>query len=637
MGTPQGIRRRKYHGFYLTIAGREERCYLADLEMSWQGQSFWPHLYAGGNGGVLHPDPKDFKVEFKGQPYPSWSYKFKEGTLQFSVQPAGVSETAVAGIDLLWSWKPKLAYAKRKFELSVRPFFSFRSLHHVGGQEWRCEGFGPLAGATRGAKVVGAEGQSALRWNLEGEWTWNDAPDWYYNFHFSDEVARGYPADENLFSAGLCKLSFEGAATARWRVVSEKTAESIQGLKTNSQALHPPKKSPALDFVLVEPAGIVAGYPWFGEWGRDTFISLPGIVAAWIRAGADPESVWSWSREILSRWGEWIQKRGLLPNLIETGGKPQWESSDATLWWTHSLASLWQMSLAGGAFEPFGRLQAEYGDLLAEAIRSIKVGRHAYLEMNAQGLLEVQGAHSTWMDARVDGQAVTPRTGVLPEINALWFQAQCLHELWSEQTEWDRSELQAISAAILGCQEPDRPNTVFLHSIPLSPSFVIQDQERLRRDLLWISENFWTPVGLRTLAPGNFDYRPRCIGTQRERDLGYHQGPAWGWLGGHYEMALSRLKPEPLGNAEIAAKMFPESLLREMPIEGHIPEIFDADAPFVPRGAPAQAWSLACLEEEQNRRRHRLDSKLTRVLARRWSGKEERKRSRTQNEKTASN
>jgi len=210
---------------------------------------------------------------------------------------------------------------------------------------------------------------------------------------------------------------------------------------------------------------------------------------------------------------------------------------------------------------------------------------------------------------------VTSRLGALPEINALWFQAKILHFLWTG--DGDFTEIESLGHAAILAKESDRPNEIFLHSLPLAPSFVLQDWESLRADLKNVRRKFLTPVGLRSLSPKSADYIGHCVGHQRERDQAYHQGSVWGWLAGHYEMAESR-SPEVIGGRELpqAESLFGHG---EFPIQGHIPEIFDGDPPHLPRGTPAQAWSLACSVESQVRKNRQLDRKLTKVLVKRWS------------------
>jgi 4-alpha-glucanotransferase len=308
----------------------------------------------------------------------------------------------------------------------------------------------------------------------------------------------------------------------------------------------------------------------------------------------------------------------MIPNVLEKSGVPQWESCDGTLWWCHALAAIWaQASAEGGdgAGSVSRALETEYSPILAAAIASIEAGLHRGLRLADNGLLEVTEAHSTWMDARVDGKAVSPRLGALPEINALWFQARCLHGIWTRREGFDARALKKLGRAALSqCLEVERPNGVFLHSVPLAPSFVLRDTAALSARLKLIATSLWTPVGLRTLSPTHSEYRPRYSGDQRERDQTYHQGLPWAWLGGHYQMARARLARK-TGLPEIR---FESGDPAWGPLAGHVAELFDAEPPFAPRGAPAQAWSLACFEEEAARRRSRVDAHLTRVLAQRW-------------------
>jgi glycogen debranching enzyme len=654
MGTADGVRSRKYHGFYLGIPGRAETAFLTDFELQVDHQRIWPHRYGAGHSSIGSAD--DMVIDparvpgfhFESTPRgPTWQFPVSGGTLSFHVR-SGRTGHESSGIRLIWKWA-----GINSIKVRLRPMFAMRPLHENGGRHWQLEKQGELYRVASSHGAHGSSSETSLEGSYDAEehettgddllskeifcaWSapvqWKTEPLWYRNFFYTEELARGYTATEDLFTGGRFDFVLNPGQEITWRLSTaddelgfenqlkenpkqkgnlKSVAKNVeQSLPENAQALSSLR---AGDFVLNEPAGIVAGFPWFGEWGRDTFVSLPGIVVARLESGDSRTEVREWAYEILTRWGEWIERVGMIPNLIEQGGSHQWESADGALWWCHSLASLWALTLDDE--ELFPDLEKRFTRILSAAIRAISDGRHLFLKKNPQGLLEVTEAHTTWMDAKVDGAAVTPRMGTLPEINALWFQAKILHFLWTG--DGDFVEIEKLGHAVLAAKEADRPNSIFLHSLPLAPSFVLQDWESLRADLKNVRRKFLTPVGLRSLSPKSVDYIGHCVGHQRERDQAYHQGSVWGWLAGHYEMAENR-SPEVMQGREQPQA---ESLLGhgEFPISGHVPEIFDGDAPHLPRGAPAQAWSLACSIESQGRKNRQLDRKLTKILAKRWS------------------
>ncbi len=608
MGTREGVRTRKYHGFFLGIPGRAETAGLLDIDLEFNSLRLWPHRYASPEGSLIYPNLEESGLSYEYEITPTgprWSWTLPEGTLNFHIsahQPGGIS--------LHWKWNSR---KRRSCHLKIRPFWAMRDLHSLGGQIWSWnEEKDPSSSKWT---VEGIDGRVAFCL-LEGTWNWTEDPQWYQNFYYSEEVLRGDEGKEDLYSAGILETDLESNQSCGWIIAFD--AKDLEGNLSN------PQKEKIIDFVLTRPAGIVAGYPWFGEWGRDTFVSLPGIISTYLRSESDPDQLWIWVSELMNRWGYWIHQKGMLPNILEKNGEYQWESADATLWWCHSLSSLWMFSLCYP--KTFPALQIEFYSTLEKAIHSIREGRHRFLKELPNGLLEVTAPHVTWMDARVNGQAVTPRMGCLPEINALWFEACCLYWLWSDDpTKLNQEALQSLGEKVLQCSEPDRPNTIFLHSLPLAPSFVLKNQKSLETGLLDLAEKFWTPVGLRSLRSNHPHYKPHCSGTQEERDRSYHQGAVWGWLGGQFEIAKDRYHLTQKSHTSEGEKMFTKKILEDMPIEGHIPEIFDADPPFTPRGAPAQAWSLACFEEAKARRKLKADSKISKVLTRRWLGRNERK------------
>ena len=604
MGTPTGVRTRKYHSFYSTISGRSQQSFLIDFELKIDGHSVWPHAYsARASSGassdvVIHP-AGEFLREFRCDPYPSWVWQVPTGNkVEFSITP-------VLGRGLQFNFK-KIGKTKGAL-VQLRPFFAMRNLHGTGGSEWSLES------GTEGFRVTsakGAIGPSSLI-KTQGQWSWKADPSWYHQFHYTEEKARGYDYEEDLFSAGEFSLLLNSDSSF---MLTEIPEEVTTGQAQTQETQDIPSYFagvdffPLRDFILFNPPGIVAGYPWFGEWGRDTFISLPGIVASWLENGGDPEKVYAWSSDLLERWGCWIESAGRLPNLIEKDGTHQWESADATLWWIHSLTSLWTYSL--GPYPIFERLKDRFAKYLDAAISSIQSGKHSFLYLMPNGLLEMTEPHATWMDARVHGHAVTPRCGMLPEMNALWCQALALQSVW-KSGRVDETLRPTFQNALNQTQEFERPNRVFLFSLPLAPGFVLQDDEALLEAVVVTERDLTTPVGLRTLKPSNPQYRPHYRGNQTERDQAYHQGAVWAWLGGHQLMARTRLKTKaPKNLTEILS---PQSM-KLMPISGHIAEIFNAESPFQHQGAPAQAWSLACLEEYRARKKYKLDQPLLEII-----------------------
>ncbi|HUP57182.1 MAG TPA: glycogen debranching enzyme N-terminal domain-containing protein, partial [Bdellovibrionota bacterium] len=348
MGAIAGPRSRKYHGFYCSMPGRGEAGYLLDFELEAFGKPLWPHRYTSPSGPVVQPEPAGFS--FRALPAgPSWSWKLEGGTLALRIE-----SPAPGSIEIYVEWSSRKSEA---CPIRLRPLFGMRELHALGGQAWSWverEGF---EAAIRGAgREIYVRHSPELKWKDEGCW--------YHGLWYSEELARGYPAEEELFSGG-----YLAAAVPPGRMVSLRVSERTDDLRS-TRSRESGKRTGLLDFVLRDPAGIGAGYPWFGEWGRDTFVSLPGITLGWLHAGGDRAEVWDWAKAVLLRWGKWIETDGALPNLIERGGGPQWESADATLWWCHSLAALWSASLS----EPEGFLpiQRACAPLLAHVLESIR-------------------------------------------------------------------------------------------------------------------------------------------------------------------------------------------------------------------------------------------------------------------------
>jgi predicted glycogen debranching enzyme len=444
--------------------------------------------------------------------------------------------------------------------------------------------------------------------------------DWYHNFELPIEAARGLGAHDCHLCIGEVELPLHPgqwsglvasltpdppgdveAALARRLSHDRKILDAaFSGSKPdwiNRLAL-------AADAFVIErplpdvPDGksVIAGYPWFGDWGRDTMISLPGLTLATGR----PEI----ALRILKTFASFVSE-GMLPNVFPGAGEiPAYNTADASLWffeaWRAYVAATNDLDALRSAFPVLS-------DMIAWHQRGTRYG---IAVDPADGLLRAgqAGVQLTWMDAKVGDWVVTPRIGKPVEVNALWYNALCIMAYFAGTLgEADRfSEAAATAKAgfarflrpdgeglydvLDGPDGPDdsiRPNQIFAVSLPYSPLAAaerVRVVETCRRHLL-------TSYGLRSLAPGSPAYHPRYGGSGSERDGGYHQGAVWGWLLGHFALAHHRVT----GDAE-AAQALLEPMCDALFDQGlgTIGEIFDGDPPHDPRGAPVQAWSVAC-------------------------------------------
>jgi predicted glycogen debranching enzyme len=346
------------------------------------------------------------------------------------------------------------------------------------------------------------------------------------------------------------------------------------------------------------PAGesIIAGYPWFADWGRDTMISLPGLTLATGR----PET----ARRILKTFTRFVSE-GMLPNVFPEGAdRPEYNTVDASLWffeaWRAYIDTTDDMTALREAFP-----------VLSDMIEWHQKGTRYGIGVDpVDGLLKTDapGVQLTWMDAKVGDWVVTPRVGKPVEINALWHNALHIMSRFATRLARPDSFSKPAQAAghsfarfiradgvglydvIDGPNGDDasiRPNQIFAVSLPHSP-LSPEDQARVvrvcRRHLL-------TAFGLRSLAPANPAYHPYYGGTVAQRDGGYHQGPVWAWLLGPFSLATYRVTGDV---AAARAVLEPMSDALQDQAVGTIGEIFDGEPPHHPRGAPAQAWSVAC-------------------------------------------
>jgi predicted glycogen debranching enzyme len=347
-----------------------------------------------------------------------------------------------------------------------------------------------------------------------------------------------------------------------------------------------------------EPEGnsVIAGYPWFGDWGRDTMISLPGLVLATGRAKI--------ARRILRTFAGYVDQ-GMLPNRFpDEGETPEYNTADATLWYFQALRAYHERTQDD-------RLLAELYPVLTSIIDWHQRGTRYNIHVDPQdGLLYAgePGVQLTWMDAKVDDWVVTPRCGKPVEVNALWYNALMILAKFAKRLGKSGAEYETSAATVHenfrrfwnatrnycydvidGPQGDDpalRPNQLLAISLPHSPLTVDQQKsimDACRRSLL-------TSHGLRSLAPEDPAYLGSYGGNRKNRDAAYHQGTVWAWLIGPYISAHLKVYQDPQTACALLVPFIQQLKTHGL---GSLSEIYDGEAPYTPRGCFAQAWSVA--------------------------------------------
>ena len=600
-GTVCGIRTRRYHALLLAattppsgrmvlVNGFDADVFSADGTFAISTQRYSP--------GVNEPDGDSRLTGFTLDPWPTWTYALPGDRI---TQELFVPHGRALAV-LRWRW-----HGSGTIRLRVTPFLSgrdFHALHHenaefqfepVTTKDVQC--WNPYSGVPK----IFARSNGAYR----------HEPHWYNNFLYDEELARGMDSTEDLAAPGTYEfeLASEPAvlvfSTEDLSLVSRKLTDLVQGWAAGEETRRASFATPHLrsaDAYLVKRGSgrtIIAGYPWFGDWGRDTFISLRGSCLATGRVAE--------AGEILLAWAGYVSE-GMLPNRFpDTGDEPEYNSVDASLWYIIAVHEYLQA--AGGVTEADrGTLFAAVDAILTGYSKGTRFGIHA----DTDGLLAcgAPGVQLTWMDAKVGDWVVTPRIGKPVEVQALWLNALFLagerhspwhlyfvrgltsfHDrFWNEAKGclYDVIDVDHKSGTV---DDRVRPNQIFaLGGLPLP----LLDGARARRVMQVVQNQLWTPMGLRSLAPGEPDYAPFYHGGLLQRDGSYHQGTVWPWLTGAFVEAWVRLRHDTPESRKEARDLFLKEL-SSLDLQGlnHIPEIDDATSPFLARGCPFQAWSLA--------------------------------------------
>jgi predicted glycogen debranching enzyme len=607
-GTAGLVRTRRYHALLLVatrppagrvvlVNGLEVWLETPDGTVALSSQRYVPD--------VVHPDGATRVVAFTADPWPRWTFALPGGaTLEHGlfVRPER------AAIDLYWQ-----PAAGARGTLCIRPLLSGRDYHALHHEN---PGF-RFDAECAGDRVVWRPypGPPAIIARSNG--TYVHDPEWYRRFLYTEERDRGLDDVEDLASPGVfrCNLA-AGTAVLSFAASPEGTSPSAaaagdpsrsefarrRAAEERRRASFPSRLHRAADtYVVRRGAGrtIIAGYPWFCDWGRDTFIALRGLCLATGRVDD--------ARQILLEWAGAVSE-GMLPNRFpDDGGTPEFNAVDAALWYVVAVHEF---------LETVRTMDARERATLEAAIDAIVAGyargtRHR-IAVDADGLLAAgePGVQLTWMDAKIGDWVVTPRVGKPVEVQALWLNALCIASrrtpTWDalytraraafEARFWDESR-GCLHDVVdpnheRGTVDPSfRPNQILaIGGLP----FPLLDGARARRVVDAVEARLVTPMGLRSLAPDEPGYVPRYAGGVRERDSAYHQGTVWPWLMGPFTEAWVRVRGDsPVARREARARFLaPLLAYADGRGLGHLPEVADAEPPHHPGGCPCQAWSV---------------------------------------------
>jgi predicted glycogen debranching enzyme len=610
-GTVNGIRTRRYHALLMTATSPPTgRVALVNgveawLDVGGQRIPITSQYYAPG---VTVPDHEIAIAAFTPEPWPRWTIRVGDG---LELEHAVLLAPDIPVVVLSW----RLTTPRAGCRLLVRPLISGRDIHalHHANAVFRFDAH------VSGDRVLWRPYASLPTILARSNGRYRHDPVWYRQFLYVEEATRGLDAVEDLGAPGVFEWDLAAGEAALVLTAPRHAAEATtfrQSLgrwlaatrraEAHRRARFPSRLHRAADTYIVQRASgrtIIAGYPWFTDWGRDTCIALRGLCLSTGRLKD--------ARDILGAWARTISA-GMLPNhFVEQSGAPEYNSVDASLWFVIAVDALLRAAATVRPAIPRKereRLLDTVQTILTEYARGTRHG----IRLDADGLLAAgaPGVPLSWMDVKIGDWVVTPRVGKPVEVEALWLNALAIgaatDERWREPLERGRRAFAGrFWNAERGCLydvidvdhksgESDarvRPNQIFaVGGLPLA----LLEGERAARVVAVVEQLLLTPLGLRTLAPDDPDYHPRYAGDQITRDAAYHQGTAWPWLLGPFVDAWLRVHSDtPATRAEARRRFLdPLTLHLDQAGLGHISEIADAEPPFTPRGCPFQAWSV---------------------------------------------
>lgn len=556
-----------------------------------------------------------FLMNFRLDPFPIFTYSIGDMEIEKRLFMLQGENTIVVRYRIISGDGP--------IEMRVTPFVTYRDIHNVnpnglsldmsvddsekGRFRFQATADAPSLNFFHNAKSIG-----------KPEYTWA-------RFHYPVEEELGYEPEDFLLR--LCEFSFNiKKDEPAWIIATTKEEtpppalnlerdqlRRAQVFENKAQEIHPQKETDinivrllrAADSFIVKRGNgvsVIAGYPWFTDWGRDTMISLPGLF---LETGRFEEA-----RNLLLSFLIHY-KDGLIPNTFPDGGEaPLYNTIDASLWFIHAVYEYYQ------ATKDLDAIRTPFMEVIKDIIQHYVKGTRFGIGQDSDSLIRggEEGWQITWMDAKVEGKVITPRMGKNVEINALWYHALRVAAIFSDLLD-DEDTFAAYglhaekvkqsfeenfwfedggylydTIGSNGADSSIRPNQIFALSLP----HPIINGPKAESVLSTVERFLLTPFGLRSLAPGHPDYKKQYKGNLLSRDMAYHQGTVWSWLIGPYIDAMLHVKGENRATAQEGMKVIQPLLDHlETACLGSVSEIFDAEPPQAPRGCFAQAWSVA--------------------------------------------
>jgi predicted glycogen debranching enzyme len=614
---------RRYHGLLIAALqpplGRNQLVAVLDEIVRYGGATYSLATHRWASGAV---DPQGFlnieSFRLEGT-IPVWTYSFADALLEKRVWMVQAENTTFIHYTLVRARDP--------LEIDLKALVNYRDFHsltHAG--DWHMT----IAPVEDGVMVLAFEGATPF-YLKSAQASCEPCHEWYRDCYLPRETERGLDDREDHLFAALFRsklnsgesfsivatteatAALDGAASRAGRTAHEAGLVSAWQAQNEKSAAHAPgwlrQLVLAADQFIVkrslpeEPGGrsVIAGYHWFGDWGRDTMIALPGLALATGRAEA--------AKRILLAFARYVDG-GMLPNNFpDAGGKPEYNTADAALWYFEAVRQYFD------ATKDIVTLQKLYPVMASMIDAHVAATRYNIHIDSADGLLYAggPGVQLTWMDAKIGDWVVTPRTGKPVEINALWINAletmaqfaslldkpadnytllsaqakNSFQKFWNAERNCCFDVIDVPGSAKSGGKDATlRPNQILAVSLPSSP--LGKEQQKAVVDIC--AQHLLTGYGLRSLAVGEPGYQGHYGGDQPTRDAAYHQGTVWGWLLGPFAAAHLRV----YGDRSAALRHL-EPLGSNISVYGlgTLAEIFDGDPPHAPRGCIAQAWTVA--------------------------------------------